>query len=91
MNHTEFTRRFAQKMSLSNAEAKIVIEAFVESVQEGISESDKVTVNGLGHFKKVFRPERQGRNPKKNVAITVAAKNVVKFDPKQELKDAANG
>ncbi|MBZ0178311.1 MAG: HU family DNA-binding protein [Melioribacteraceae bacterium] len=49
------------------------------------------TIPGLGKFTVVKRKKRTGRNPQTGAAITIPAKNVVKFKVAKQVQDAVVG
>ncbi|MDR2467213.1 MAG: HU family DNA-binding protein [Prevotellaceae bacterium] len=85
MNKTELVDAIAEKASLSKADSKKALDAFVEVVAESLEKEDKVTLIGLGTFSVVTRPGRTGRNPRTGEALQVPEKKVVKFKPGSEL------
>lgn len=68
----------ATKLSITQESAKVVYDAFVEMISEGIRESEKVRVGNLVTFEIVEQKERQGRNPKTGEPMTIPAKRKVK-------------
>jgi len=56
-----------------------------------LKEGEDVTLVGFGTFAVGERAERSGRNPQTGEAITIAAKNVVKFKPGKALRDGICG
>lgn len=68
----------ATKLSITQESAKVVYDAFVEMISEGIRESEKVRVGNLVTFEVVEQKERQGRNPKTGDPMTIPAKRKVK-------------
>jgi DNA-binding protein HU-beta len=63
------------------------VEAFATMVAVELNDTGECYLPGVGRFKIKHKPERQARNPKTGEAITVAARNVVRFMPSKELME----
>jgi len=87
MNKAELIDAIAQKASMTKADAKKALDAFLEVTSESLKKGDKVTLIGFGTFSVVERAARTGRNPITGAALKVPAKKVVKFKPGSELSD----
>lgn len=71
---------------LTKTKIKSVVKGFVEALISNTVEHGNVHVSGLGRFKKVSRPERQGRNPRTGEALIISARDQVRFRPTAALK-----
>lgn len=69
----------AAKLSCSKADAERGINAVAEALTSVVNGGAVVRLAPLGTFKKVHKPERQGRNPGTGEAITIAARDVITF------------
>jgi len=83
--HTAFTNDGG---SLTKKDAEQLTETFVRVLEESLMEDRKVSFRGFGTFELKSRKERNARNPKTGEAITVPARDVVKFKPSPALKQA---
>jgi DNA-binding protein HU-beta len=72
--------------SLSKAQVKSVIDAFVEATAKHLKKGTKVRVSGLGTFAKATRSARKGRNPATGEAIKIKASKSVRFKASTTLK-----
>ena len=90
MNKTELVKKIAEKAEISQAQAKSVLEATLESVKEALQGGDSVQLIGFGTFSVAKRPARQGINPATKAKIKIAAKKVAKFKPGAELAKVVN-
>ena len=63
---------------------------FLDVLTEELKKGEKVSFAGFGTFEVVERAERQGRNPKTNQTITIAACKAPKFKPAKALKELIN-
>ena len=79
MNKTELVKKIAEKAEVSQAQAKSVLEATLESVKEALQAGDSVQLIGFGTFSVSERAARTGKNPRTGEKITIAAKKVAKF------------
>lgn len=73
MNKAELTESVAEKADLTKTQAKVAIEAFIDSVTGALKEGDSVQLVGFGTFKVNHRAERTGRNPQTGKEIKIAA------------------
>ena len=88
MNKGELIEAIANDASITKAQAKAALEAFVSNVQRSLKSDEKVTLVGLGTFSASTRGERMGRNPQTGQPIRIPARKVVKFSVGKTLKDA---
>ena len=65
-----------------------VLDGLTAMAYEYVKEDGEFILPGLGKLVKVYRKERQGRNPSTGEVITIKAKNVVKFRAKKALMKA---
>ena len=79
MNKTELVKKIAEKAEISQAQAKSVLEATVESVKEALQGGDSVQLIGFGTFSVSERAARTGKNPRTGEKIQIAAKKIAKF------------
>ena len=79
MNKTELVKKIAEKAEISQAQAKSVLEATLESVKEALKGGESVQLIGFGTFSVAERAARTGKNPRTGEQIKIAAKKVAKF------------
>lgn len=91
MNRTEFVAHISSTQKITKAEAEKVVASFIDGVKTAVAAGVSVQLVGFGAFEVKAQDERTGRNPLTGDAITIAAKNVVKFKVGEGLKNAANG
>ncbi|AGZ61826.1 MAG: nucleoid DNA binding protein [Phormidium phage MIS-PhV1B] len=75
------------KTSTGFAESTIaaVTTSVISFLSMSLRESDTVKLEGLGIFKAVDRPERQGRNPRTGELSTFKASRKIKFTPSKSF------
>ena len=88
MNKTELVKKIAEKAEISQAQAKSVLEATLESVKEALQGGDSVQLIGFGTFEVRARAAKEGRNPKTGEKMTIKASKVPAFKAGAALKDA---
>ncbi len=81
----DLARAFAEKTGTSLVNARKLVGAFIEVITKTLEASDLQLI-GFGSFRRVSRPEHQGRNPKTGEVITVPATSVVRFKPAAVLR-----
>ena len=91
MSKTALVEKIADQAKLTKVDAERALNAFINVVTETLKEGEDVTLVGFGTFAVGERAERSGRNPQTGEAITIAAKNVVKFKPGKALRDGICG
>ena len=91
MSKAELVEKIAEKAKLTKVDAERAVNAFINVVTASLKAGDDVTLVGFGTFTTGDRAERQGRNPQTGEAITISAKNVVKFKPGKALKEEVGG
>ena len=90
MNRQDLIAAIAEKTGVTKKEADAVVKAFTEVVMDDVAAGNKVQLIGFGTFESVERAAREGRNPRTNEPMTIAASRSPKFKPaapfKQKLK-----
>jgi DNA-binding protein HU-beta len=77
MTQTQLAGALAERVEMTKADAKIVLEALEEIVLEEIGNAEKIRIGGLVQLTVRVKPAtkaRQGRNPATGEEITIAAK-----------------
>ncbi|WP_088655543.1 HU family DNA-binding protein [Geofilum rhodophaeum] len=90
MNKAQLIDAIAAESSLSKADAKKALDAFLTVTGDALKKGDRVTLVGFGSFGVSERSARTGRNPQTGKEITIPAKKVIKFKAGSELTDAVN-
>ena len=81
----DLVRAFAEKAQTTLVDAGKYVGAFLEVLIK-ILETGDLHLVGFGAFRRVSRPEHQGRNPKTGETITVPASSTVRFKPSAALR-----
>ncbi len=88
MNKSELIAKIAEKSELTKKDAEKALNAFVESVTEGLIAGEKVVLVGFGSFETKKRAARKGKNPQTGAIIDIPASTVPSFKVGKALKDA---
>ena len=88
MNKAQLIDAIASEASLTKADAKRALDAFVKTTTGALKKEDRVALVGFGSFAVSKRNARTGRNPQTGKPITIAAKKVVKFKAGADLSGA---
>lgn len=87
MNKTQLTEAIALESGITKSDARKGLEAFMKVVGIKLLQGDKIVLSGFGTFLVERKHARTGRDPRNGAPIKIAARNVVKFRPGQELSD----
>lgn len=87
-NKAQLIENVAEKTSLTKKDATTAVDAVFESIQDSLSNGEKVQIIGFGNFEVRDRAARKGRNPQTGEEIEIAASKVPAFKPGKALKDA---
>ncbi len=90
MNKGDLINRIAEDSGISKSQATDALNSVLDAVKDTLKSGKKVTLVGFGTFSVNHRAERQGRNPQTGKAITIKAKNLVKFKAGKALEEAVN-
>ncbi len=90
MNKGDLVSAIADQASLTKDQAESALSAMMGAIEGALKEDDSVSLIGFGTFSVTNRPAREGRNPRTNETIQIAAKNVVKFKPGKKLSESVN-
>ncbi len=88
MNKAELVEKVASQTGLTKKTCRETIDVVTSTITESLARGEKVTLVGFGTFKVRKRKARQGRNPQTGKEIQIPAKEVPKFEPGKNLKEA---
>ena len=90
MTKAELVKKIAEQANLTNADAKLALDATLQAIKDALVAGEKVQLVGVGTFAVTERPAREGINPATRQKITIAAKKVAKFKAGAELDSQVN-
>jgi len=88
MNKTELVALVAMKTEVTQKQAALVIDEFINTIAETLATGEKVVVTGFGTFEVRNRVERTGKNPRTGETIVVPEQKTPAFRAGKLLKDA---
>jgi DNA-binding protein HU-beta len=87
MNKADLVTSIAEKSGLSRKDSEAALNAFVDSVEEGLAKGEKVVLVGFGTFEVRKRAARKGRNPQTKQEIDIPSSTAPVFKAGKTLKD----
>jgi len=88
LNKAELVSAVAEKADMSKKDAEKAVSAVFATIEQTLSQSEKVQLVGFGTFEVKDRAERTGRNPQTKETILIPAAKVPGFKAGKALKDA---
>ena len=85
MNRTDLVNEIAAKAGLNKANAKLALDACLESIAQALANDDKVALLGFCTFSVQMKEARTGINPRTKEKIEIPARKVVKFKASADL------
>ncbi|MGP9666535.1 HU family DNA-binding protein [Psychrobacter sp. AOP31-A1-22] len=87
MNKSELVSSMAKKAGTTQKEARLLLEAFQDSLVEAMVADDKLMLVGFGTFSVIEKNARVGRNPKTGEAVHIPAKRTIKLKVSDKLNE----
>ncbi|MDR1288967.1 MAG: HU family DNA-binding protein [Holosporales bacterium] len=91
MNRVDLIASIANIAGLKKVEAERALNAFIETVTDELAKGEEIRLVGFGTFKTSYRNATEGRNMQTKAPMTIPARNIPKFKPGKQLKDAVAG
>lgn len=76
--------------SLSNRDALEVVDEVFNTIRRSLADGNSVLISRFGRWEVRAKAARQGRNPKTGAALTISARNVIKFHASDVLRKSLN-
>ena len=86
MLKTDLINRVAIRTNLTKSQIKKVVDSFINTITESLSEGTDIEIRGFGSFRIRERNARIGMNPKSGQRINIPAKKVPYFRAGKSLK-----
>ena len=90
MTKAELVDAIARNSSLTKAQAREALEAFVGAVTNSLKGGTEVRLVGFGSFVPISRPAGMARNPKTGASVRRPASKTCRFRAGDSLKSALN-
>lgn len=87
MTKAEIVSEISKTTGIEKNTVLTVIEQFMTTVKESVSNGEDVHLRGFGSFIVKRRAEKTARNISKNTAIVIPAHNIPAFKPAPAFKD----
>lgn len=81
MTKAEIVSEIAKSTGIEKLQVQRVVESFMESIKDSMSEGENVYLRGFGSFIIKRRAEKVARNITRNTTITIPAHNIAAFKP----------
>ena len=88
MLKSEFEKHLAEVLSLTNDDARDLLNVILDEIMLALSRKQRVALTGFGTFDVREHKSRTGRNPQTGAAMTIPASCAVHFKPGSRLKEA---
>ncbi len=88
MNKADLIAKVAEKTDFTKKDAEKAVSAILASIEEALSNGEKVQLVGFGTFEIRSRAARKGRNPQTGQEIKIAAAKVPVFKAGKALREA---
>jgi len=88
LTKAELISAAAKEAGITKAATEKVLTSILKTIQDGLTNGQRITLVGFGTFSVGKRQARKGRNPQTNAVINIPAAKVARFKPGKALKDA---
>jgi DNA-binding protein HU-beta len=88
MTRSELIAEVARRADISPKQCDNLMRILTDTIQEKLSNGEKITISGFGTFERRKRKATVARNPKTNQPMQIAAQYVAAFRAGSGLKDA---
>ncbi len=88
VNKTQLIDAVAESAGLSKADTGRTVDALIDIIMQRLTLGEQVNIPGFGSFNVLLRKKRTGRDPRSGKTLEIPEKQVVKFRPGKDLKEA---
>lgn len=90
MNKSDLVRYVSDKTRITETDAGIIVDVFLDGIKKAIEKGDKVVLTNFGSFNIQDRKARKALDPRNGNRIDVPAKKVLKFQPSKKIYNMIN-
>ena len=90
MNKTDLVKYVSDKTMITERDAGIIIDVFLNGIKKGLENKERVKINNFGSFFIQERKARTALNPRTQEVINVPEKSVIKFNSSNKLHERIN-
>jgi DNA-binding protein HU-beta len=87
MTKAEIVNQITEKTGIEKVVVQVIVDSFMESVKETISNGKNVYLRGFGSFIIKKRAQKTGRIISKNTSLIIPAHNIPAFKPCKEFME----
>jgi len=88
---SELLRIVSDKLpELQARDVELAVNCMLVQMSEALIKGERIEIRGFGGFDLRHRPPRIARNPKSGEAVTLPAKEALRFKPGKDMKDRVN-
>lgn len=87
MTKKDIAKAIAEKLGLSQGQAKEVIQRVFDGITETLVKDGQIELRNFGVFKVKKRKPRKGRNPRTGEKVLVPERTVVTFRAGREMQE----
>lgn len=90
MNKSDLVRYVSDKTRITETDAGIIVDVFLDGVKKGLENGERITLHNFGAFFIQDRKARTALDPRNGEKINVPAKKVVKFQSSKKIYNMIN-
>ncbi|HEX16555.1 MAG: integration host factor subunit beta [Deltaproteobacteria bacterium] len=90
MTKRELIQRLAERLGISQKEAKVIVDTVFEELEEALARGERIEVRGFGSFVVRSHNGYTGRNPRTGEAVEVPPKRLPHFKTGKEMRERIN-
>lgn len=90
MNKSDLVRYVSDKTRITEKDANIIIDVFLNGVKKGLENGERITLHNFGAFFIQDRKARIALDPRNGNKLDVPAKKVVKFQSSRKVFSLVN-
>ncbi len=79
MHKSDLVKSVSTDAGMTGPQAEKAVNAVFGAIEDSLKKGEKVTLTGFGTFEVTSQAAREGRNPKTNSKIQIAARKRVRF------------
>ena len=90
MKRVHLVKKLSHIMDVTNKEAELYFDAFLDSIMENLNVDGRVVFNGFGSFKVKEYKARVAKNPITGELMQLPIRRKISFKPGKELRERVN-
>ncbi|MGB9735351.1 MAG: HU family DNA-binding protein [bacterium] len=91
MKKSELVKKLTERFPhIAKPDIEKIVNTIIDRMIEALMENDRIEIRGFGTLFVKLRREREARNPRTGVRLTIGSKRVPFFKAGKELKELVN-